>query len=132
MKIEQKIELWLKDEKFMEFANNRAAMEIDRDENHVIDPLYEEACEGFDDNDEYIRPMVEYLSFKLHMAKLCRNPRKRERAIWWVWAQVKFESFYVQIFEAYYGPLLKELDKTMLPMLRREYDKKLRQSKKRQ
>ena len=132
MKIEKKIELWLKDEKFVAFANERATAEMNRRDNHVIDPNFEEAVLGFDDKDEYIVPMVEYLQYKLHMAKLCKNQQKRERAIWWVWAQVKVEAIYVKIFEVYYAPLLKELDETIFPMLRREYEKSLQANKRKQ
>ena len=61
-------------------------------ENNYIDPQYEEMAEGFEDNDEYVVPMVDYLSYRLHRAKIYRNRRRRERDIWWVWIQLKYEA----------------------------------------
>ncbi len=52
----------------------------------------EEMAEGFEDNDEYVVPMVDYLSYRLHRAKIYRNRRRRERDIWWVWIQLKYEE----------------------------------------
>ena len=53
MKAKNEIERWLKDEKFMAFANKRAKEEFFNSENNYIDPQYEEMAEGFEDNDEY-------------------------------------------------------------------------------
>lgn len=58
MKAKNEIERWLKDEKFMAFANKRAKEEFFNSENNYIDPQYEEMAEGFEDNDEYVVPMV--------------------------------------------------------------------------
>ena len=52
MKAKNEIERWLKDEKFMAFANKRAKEEFFNSENNYIDPQYEEMAEGFEDNDE--------------------------------------------------------------------------------
>ncbi|MFK2287481.1 hypothetical protein ACIXNV_07000 [Bacteroides fragilis] len=82
MKAKNEIERWLKDEKFMAFANKRAKEEFFNSENNYIDPQYEEMAEGFEDNDEYVVPMVDYLSYRLHRAKIYRNRRRRERDIW--------------------------------------------------
>ena len=54
MKAKNEIERWLKDEKFMAFANKRAKEEFFNSENNYIDPQYEEMAEGFEDNDEYV------------------------------------------------------------------------------
>lgn len=96
MKAKNEIERWLKDEKFMAFANKRAKEEFFNSENNYIDPQYEEMAEGFEDNDEYVVPMVDYLSYRLHRAKIYRNRRRRERDIWWVWIQLKYEGIYVE------------------------------------
>ncbi len=69
MKAKNEIERWLKDEKFMAFANKRAKEEFFNSENNYIDPQYEEMAEGFEDNDEYVVPMVDYLSYRLHRAQ---------------------------------------------------------------
>ena len=42
MKAKNEIERWLKDEKFMAFANKRAKEEFFNSENNYIDPQYEE------------------------------------------------------------------------------------------
>ncbi len=47
MKAKNEIERWLKDEKFMAFANKRAKEEFFNSENNYIDPQYEEMAEGF-------------------------------------------------------------------------------------
>ena len=88
MKAKNEINRWLKDEKFIAFANKRAKEEFFNSENNYIDPQYEEMAEGFEDNDEYVVPMVDYMSYRLHRAKIYRNRRRRERDIWWVWIQL--------------------------------------------
>lgn len=103
MKKVKKIKRWLKDENFMKFANKRALTELRRAENNLKDPKYEELVENFDSNDDYIVPMVDYLCFRLHLAKICKNQRKREREIWWIWTQVKYEAYYVDLYIQYYS-----------------------------
>ena len=77
MKAKNEIERWLKDEKFMAFANKRAKEEFFNSENnYYIVPQYEEMAEGFEDNDEYVVPMVDYLSYRLHRAKIYRKRRR--------------------------------------------------------
>lgn len=126
MKKVKKTERWLKDENFMKFANKRALIEFRRAENNLIDPKYEELVENFDSNDDYIVPMVDYLCFRLHLAKICKNQRKRERGIWWVWTQVKYEAYYVDLYIQYYSKLLDELDADIITILHREYKKSIK------
>jgi hypothetical protein len=122
MKIEKKIEKWCMDARFVDYANRRLnekaaeGLEYGR-----YDALFEEMDEAFDYDDRYIVPLVEYLTCRLHLAKLYRNAKKRERDIWWVWQQVALEGYYVQVFSEYFAPLLAELKTTLMPMLYKEY-----------
>lgn len=127
MKETEKIGLWVKDEKFMAFASSRATEEFQKQENNRIDPMYEELSEGFDDNEEYVEPMVDYLSYRLHLAKICRNRQKRERGIWWVWTQLKYEGHYVETYLKYYAKLVNEVQTDIYIILHHEY---VRQAKK--
>ena len=88
MKAKNEIERWLKDEKFMAFANKRAK---------------------------------EDLSYRLHRAKIYRNRRRRERDIWWVWIQLKYEGIYVEACIKYYAKLVEEVEKDIYTILHREY-----------
>ena len=76
---------------------------------------------GFEDNDEYVVPMVDYLSYRLHRAKIYRNRRRRERDIWWVWIQLKYEGIYVEACIKYYAKLVEEVEKDIYTILHREY-----------
>ena len=76
--LELKIEVWLEDEQFVKFANARMNHEI-KHVPHSVDPWFDEMEEGFENDEEYVVPMVEYLSCRMHMAKLCTNRRKREK-----------------------------------------------------
>ena len=85
MDSKRKIEKWLADESFRRYAERRMQEEItDVPENHTLDRKYEELDEGFEWDDRYIVPLVEYLTYRLHLARLNRNPQKRRRGIWWV------------------------------------------------
>lgn len=120
--IEKRIENWCKDARFVNFANRRMHQEITESlENGSYDVLFEELDEAFDYDDRYIGPLVEYLTCRLHIAKLNKNKRQRERDIWWVWCQVTMEGHYVQVFSEYFSPLLRELRITLMPMLHKEY-----------
>lgn len=122
MKIEKKIESWCKDECFMDFVHRRMHQELtEKPENGRYDDLFEELDEAFDYDDRYIEPLVEYLTFRLHIAKLCKNTRKRGQGIWWVWFQVMMEGHYVRAYSEYFDPLLAELQTTLMPMLHKEY-----------
>lgn len=130
MKKEFKIENLLDNRQFIEFANRRAAQEISREENHLYDTLYDELCSKFEEDDSFVVPMVEYLSCRLHRAKLDPNPKRRDRGVWWVWTQTKLQGNYVYVFMDQYAPLLNELDATVLPILQREYMNMLKYNKK--
>ena len=122
MKIEKKIEHWLKDEKFCDYCNTRINEEIKEILlNGAYDHFFELLDEGFDGNDEYVVPLVEYLSCKLHYAKLLKNKAKRESIIWWVFTQLNYEGFYTRVFATYFDPLVKETNITIIKMLRKEY-----------
>lgn len=125
MNIKRKIGMWLEDERFRQYAERRMKEEItDVSENLVPDPRYEELDEGFERDDRYIVPLVEYLAYRLHMARLCRDPQKRRRGIWWVFVQISMQEPYKE-FADEFEPLVDELQDCIIPMLHDEYVKKL-------
>lgn len=130
MNVEKRIEKWCKDERFLRYANERMREEItDVPENHLLDPYYEELDEGFDGHDEYVEPLVTYLTYKLQLAKLQKNARKRCNGIWWVFVQVAMQGYYVQVFAKDFDPLLTALHETVMPMLHGEYVRLLNKDK---
>ena len=65
MKTKKRIEKWLADENFRRYAEKRMQEEITEvPENHTLDRKYEELDEGFECDDRYISPLVEYLAFR--------------------------------------------------------------------
>lgn len=125
MNIKRKIGMWLEDERFRQYAERRMKEEItDVPENLVPDPRYEELDEGFEMDDRYIVPLVEYLAYRLHLARLCRDPQKRRRGIWWVFVQISMQEPYKE-FADEFDPLVDELQDCIIPMLHDEYVKKL-------
>lgn len=130
MNVQKKFEKWSKDERFLHYVNERMREEItDVPENHLLDPQYEELDEGFDGHDEYIEPLVTYLTYKLQLAKLQRNTRKRSDGIWWVFVQVAMQGYYVQVFAKDFDPLLTALQEAIMPMLHGEYVRLLNRKK---
>ena len=127
--LEQKIEAWLEDEQFVKFANARMNHEI-KHVPHSVDPWFDEMEEGFENDEEYVVPMVEYLSCRMHMAKLCTNRRKREKELWWVWYEIAMQGIYIKVFNCYYENLVEELRLEIMPMLYREYMQLQKKSKK--
>ena len=122
MNIKRKIKKWLEDEGFRQYAERRMREEItDVPENLVPDPRYEELDEGFERDDRYIVPLVEYLAYHLHLARLCRNPRKCRRGIWWVFVQISMQEPYIDVFADEFEPLLDELHDCIMLMLHKEY-----------
>lgn len=120
--LELKIEKWLENEQFVAFANERMNNVL-LNKRHPIDPMFEEMDEGFDEEDEYVVPMVEYLSSRLHKAKLCKNRRKREKELWWVWYMLAMQTYFIELLDEYYGALVEELRLEIMPMIHREYVK---------
>ena len=120
--LELKIEKWLENEQFVAFANKRMNNVL-LNKRHPIDPMFEEMDEGFDEEDEYVVPMVEYLSSRLHKAKLCKNRRKREKELWWVWYMLAMQTYFIELLDEYYGALVEELRLEIMPMIHREYVK---------
>lgn len=126
MNVQQKIEKWCKDEKFLQYANKRMNEEIsDVPENHRLDAEHEELCEAFEWDNRYALPLATYLTYRLQVAKLQKNAKKRRRGIWWVFVQVAMQGHYVQVFSEEFGHLLTELQETVMPMLYTEYMQKL-------
>ena len=127
--LELKIEVWLEDEQFVKFANARMNHEI-KHVPHSVDPWFDEMEEGFENDEEYVVPMVEYLCCRMHMAKLCTNRRKREKELWWVWYEIAMQGIYIKVFNCYYENLVEELRMEIMPMLYREYMQLQKKSKK--
>lgn len=127
--LELKIEAWLEDEQFVKFAEARMNHEI-KNVPHSVDPWFDEMEEGFENDEEYVVPMVEYLSSRLHKAKLCKNRRKREKELWWVWYEIAMQGIYIKVFNCYYENLVEELRLEIMPMLYREYMQLQKKSKK--
>ena len=127
--LELKIEAWLEDEQFVKFAEARMNHEI-KNVPHSVDPWFDEMEEGFENDEEYVVPMVEYLSCRMHMAKLCTNRRKREKELWWVWYEIAMQGIYIKGFNCYYENLVEELRLEIMPMLYREYMQLQKKSKK--
>lgn len=130
MDSKRKIEKWLADGSFRRYAERRMQEEItDVPENHTPDRKYEELDEGFEWDYRYIVPLVEYLTYRLHLSRLNRNPHKRRRGIWWVFVQVFMQGHYTHVFSEQFDPLLNELQDCIMPMLHEEYVRKLNTEK---
>lgn len=127
MGLQEKIEKWMEDEKFVAFANKRMNDEILHvPENHRLDPKYEELDEGFDSYDCYAAPLATYLTYRLQLAKCSRNAKKRKRGIWWVFVQVMLLGRYVRIFESEFGNLVSMVNEEIMLILHSEYTQSLR------
>jgi len=122
MKGKEKIDKWLEDEAFMSFAQKRTT-EIVRYilNNYPYDLKYEELDECFGRDDRYVVPVVDYLVYRLHRAKLKKNSKKRREGIWWVFVQVILLGHDVKYFAKEFERLLPELRLTLIPMLHAEY-----------
>ena len=92
-------------------------------ENRQYDPEYEELDEAFETDDRYAVPLATYLLYRLRLARLHGNVRRRKRAIWRVFVQTTMLEPYVQAFEAF-TPLLTELQEEVMSLLHGEYMKK--------
>ena len=68
----EEIEKWLENKLFVAFANKRMNNVL-LNKRHSIDPMFEEMDEGFDEEDEYVVPMVEYLSSRLQRRSSART-----------------------------------------------------------
>lgn len=126
MKHKEKSDKWVKDEEFMSFVQKRTT-EIARYilNNHPYDQKYEELDERFGYDDRYVVPLVDYLLYRLHRAKLKRNSKKRREGIWWVFVQVILLGQDVGNFAEEFERLLPELRSTLIPMLHAEYTRTL-------
>lgn len=122
MDIQQKLESWCRDERFLHFVSKRMDEEIGNwMVNHRYDPKYEELDAAFEWDDRYIIPLVTYLTYRLQLAKLQKSAKQRKRNIWWVFVHVAIQGYYVQMFAEEFDSLLVELQETILPMLHEEY-----------
>lgn len=128
--MKKKIEKWLQDERFTDYSNKRILTEVDEVcDNHRPDPEYEELIRALKRDERYVVPMVAYLNYRLQVAKLQKNVRKRKRAVWWVFVQSILLSNATQIYFMEFSLLQTKLMKTVMPMLHDEYVKKLNKKK---
>lgn len=128
--MKKKIEKWLQDERFTNYTDRRILTEVDDVcENHRPDPEYEELTRAFRRDERYIVPMVAYLNYRLQVAKLQKDARKRKRAVWWVFVQSILLSNATQIHFTEFSLLQTKLMETVMPMLHEEYVKKLNKKK---
>ena len=82
MNAQKKIERWCRDERFMHYTARRMNEEIaDVPENWTYDPEFEELDEAFETDDRYAVPLATYLLYRLRVARLHRNVRRRSRAV---------------------------------------------------
>ena len=93
------------------------------------DPEYEELIRAFRRDERYIIPMVAYLNYRLQVAKLQKDVRKRKRAVWWVFVQSILLSNATQIHFMEFSQLQTKLMVMVMPMLHDEYVKKLNKKK---
>jgi len=128
--MKKKIEKWLQNKRFTDYSDKRILTEVDDVcENHRSDPEYEELTRAFRRDERYIVPMVAYLSYRLQVAKLQKDVRKRKRAVWWVFVQSILLSNATQIHFMEFSLLQTKLMETVMPMLHDEYVKKLNKKK---
>ena len=73
MNVQQKIEKWCRNERFVHYANERISEELVYAPNHRIDPEYEELDEAITWDNRYIVPMMTYLTYRLQLVKLQKN-----------------------------------------------------------
>lgn len=127
MELQEKIEKWLEDEKFVTFANKRLNEELLHvPENHRLDPKYEELDEGFDNYDCYAAPLATYLTYRLQLAKCSKQAKKRKQVIWWVFVQVMLLGRYVYIFACEFEDLVRMVNEEIMLILHCEYTQSLR------
>ena len=89
----------------MHYTARRMNEEIaDVPENWTYDPEFEELDEAFETDDRYAVPLATYLLYRLRVARLHRNVRRRSRAVWRVFIQVAMLGQYVQVFDAFDPP----------------------------
>lgn len=121
MNVQQKIEKWCRNERFVHYANERISEELVYAPNHRIDPEYEELDEAITWDNRYIVPMMTYLTYRLQLVKLQKNAKNRNRRIWWIFVHVIMREDYTQIFDRKFEKFLTELHDTVMTMLHDEY-----------
>lgn len=128
--MKKKIEKWLLNKRFTDYSDRRILTEVEIFcESHCTDPEYERLIRAFKRDGRYIVPMVAYLNYRLQVAKLQRDVRKRKRAVWWVFVQSILLSNVTQISFMEFDLLQTKLMETVMPMLHDEYMQKLNKKK---
>lgn len=130
MNVQQKIENWCKNEKFMHFANRRMDEEINNGMTvYRSDPEYEALDEAFEWDDRYAVPLATFLTYRLQVATLQKNAKKRRRDVWRVFVQTAMLGQYLQAFYGVFDNLLSGLQNAVMPMLHEEYTRLLNNKK---
>lgn len=75
MNVQQKIEKWCRNERFVHYANERISEELVYAPNHRIDPEYEELDEAITWDNRYIVPMMTYLPIVCNWSNCRKMPR---------------------------------------------------------
>ena len=117
MNVQQKIEKWCRNERFVHYANERISEELVYAPNHRIDPEYEELDEAITWDNRYIVPMMTYLTYRLQLVKLQKNAKNRNRRVWWIFVHVIMREDYTQLFDGKFEKFLTELHDTVMTML---------------
>ena len=103
MNVQQKIEKWCRNERFVRYANERISEEL------VYAP------------NNRIVPMMTYLPYRLKLVKLQKNAKNRNRRVWWIFVHVIMREDYTQLFDGKFEKFLTELHDTVMTMLHDEY-----------
>ncbi len=81
MNVQQKIEKWCRNERFVHYANERISEELVYAPNHRIDPEYEELDEAITWDNRYIVPMMTYLTSRLTRFKSKKSQESKPPSI---------------------------------------------------
>lgn len=106
----------------MHFANRRMDEEINNGmTDYRSDPEYEALDEAFEWDDRYAVPLATFLTYRLQVATLQKNAKKRRRDVWRVFVQTAMLGQYLQAFYGVFDNLLSGLQNEVMPMLHEEY-----------
>lgn len=129
MKNRKKMEKWFGDEDFAQYVKQRTAREMQtRLDTGYHDRDFDRMDEAFENEDGYLVPMCEYLSYKFHVACLRKNRRQREQGMWEVYFNLQMLGVY-STFHVF-DDLNAELWEELMPVIHRDYVHTLNRQKK--